>query len=114
MVSSVILPGLSETASSFASLEPVATEKLLEQLQIITTAYQDHMSEKYEPMLRHFFNALVDNTSTVFDPTCGSGAAIRAADFCGAARVLGLEINPEYAHNANSSFLKARALRNAK
>jgi len=75
---------------------------------------KDHMSEKYEPMLRHFFNALVDNTSTVFDPTCGSGAAIRAADFCGAARVLGLEINPEYAHNANSSFLKARALRNAK
>lgn len=75
---------------------------------------KEHMSEKYEPMLKHFFSSLVDNTTAMFDPTCGSGASLRAADALGATRVFGLEINPEYARNANSTFLKARALRNVK
>lgn len=72
---------------------------------------REHMSEKHEPMLRHFFNALVDSTSAVFDPTCGSGAPLRAAEAAGASRVLGLDINPEYVKNANASLSKARAAR---
>jgi len=72
-----------------------------------------HLSEKPEPMLRHFFQMFVDNLSEVLDPTCGSGSAIRAAEAMGAKRALGLELNPEYASLAQSALDKARRLRRA-
>lgn len=72
-----------------------------------------HPSMKPEPMLRHFFSGLVDETTDLFDPTCGSGAALRAAESVGARSVLGLELNPEFASTANSLTLRARLLRNA-
>lgn len=56
-----------------------------------------HMSEKPEPMLRHFFRMLVDAESLVLDPTAGSGSAIRAAKSLKAKHVVGLELNPEFA-----------------
>jgi ParB/RepB/Spo0J family partition protein len=55
-----------------------------------------HPSQKSEPMLRHFLSMLVDETTHVLDPTCGSGSALRAATSCGAASTLGIEINPGY------------------
>lgn len=70
-----------------------------------------HPSQKPEPMLKHFMSMLVDETTDVFDPTAGSGAALRAADALGARRIYGLEISPSYAERANSATLAARNLR---
>lgn len=75
------------------------------------TSRQIHMSEKPVPVLSHFFRMLVDPTSRVLDPTCGSGSAIRAADALGAAAVLGLELNPEFARLAGEALAKERKLR---
>ena len=72
-----------------------------------------HPSQKPEPVLRHFFEGVVDNTTDMFDPTCGSGSALRAAEDVGARSVLGLELNPEFAKAANSTTLNARRLRQA-
>ena len=63
-----------------------------------------HMSEKPQPVLRHFFRMLVDEHSTVLDPTAGSGSAIRAAVASGASRYLGLELNPEFAKVADETL----------
>lgn len=70
-----------------------------------------HPSTKPEPMLRHFMSMLVDEHSSVLDPTAGSGAALRAADSLGAARVLGLEIDLAYVEPANVAWRNARMLR---
>lgn len=70
-----------------------------------------HMSVKPVPMLSHFFRMFVDANSIVLDPTCGSGSALRAADAAGAAHVLGLELNPEFAERAGVEFERARKLR---
>ena len=67
-----------------------------------------HASEKPEPMLRHFFRMLVDEHTSLLDPTCGSGSALRAADSLGAKHVLGLEMNPEFAEAATDAFTRAR------
>lgn len=63
-----------------------------------------HMSEKNEDMLAHFFRMFVDSSTRMLDPTCGSGSALRAAKKLGAASVLGLEINPDFAENARRVF----------
>src|SRR5665213_400071 len=72
-----------------------------------------HPSTKPEPMLRHFMGMLVDVNTTCFDPTAGSGAALRAADSLGATKVFGLEINPETAALANTALNNSRKLRSA-
>lgn len=72
-----------------------------------------HPSTKPEPMLRHFFQMFVDDTTKLFDPTCGSGAALRAAESMGASHVLGLELDQTIADGARSALrdfrLKNRA-----
>jgi DNA modification methylase len=72
-----------------------------------------HPTQKSEPMLRHFFSMLVDENTDVFDPTCGSGSALRAAESLGARRTLGLELNPDYAKRANQTTISARGMRKA-
>jgi|SRR5579863_198246 len=72
-----------------------------------------HPSQKPEPMLRHFFSMLIDETTDFFDPTCGSGTALRAADAVGARSVLGVEIDPAYAASAESAFQTSWLLRKA-
>lgn len=59
-----------------------------------------HMSQKNQAMLTKFMGMFVDGYSTVLDPTCGSGSALKAAVSCGAQRVLGLEANAEFHANA--------------
>ena len=71
----------------------------------------DHQSEKPEPMLRHFFQMVVDENTRLLDPTCGSGSSLRAAESLGAKHTLGLEINPEFASTARSALRKFRTLR---
>jgi len=63
-----------------------------------------HISEKPIAMLKHFFQMMVDETSRVLDPTCGSGNAIIAAMEMGAKNYLGLEINPEIHELAKREF----------
>lgn len=55
-----------------------------------------HPSEKPEPMLRHFFRALVSNTTRLLDPTAGSASSLRAAESLGAEFVFGLEKDEEF------------------
>ena len=69
------------------------------------------MSEKPEPMLRHFFGMLVDENTVLLDPTCGSGSALRAANSLGARFVLGLERNAEFAGIAQDALARARKLK---
>lgn len=75
------------------------------------TVRERHMSEKPEPMLRHFFGMLVDENTVLLDPTCGSGSALRAAESLGARHVLGLEQNSEFADLARDALRRSRTLR---
>jgi len=77
------------------------------------TVRDKHMSEKPEPVLRHFFRMFVDENTMLLDPTCGSGSALRAAESLGARHVLGLELNPEFAGLAREALKRARALQKA-
>ena len=77
------------------------------------TVRERHMSEKPEPMLRHFFGMLVDENTVMLDPTCGSGSSLRAAEALGAKFTLGLEINSEFADRAREALARARTLKKA-
>lgn len=70
-----------------------------------------HPSTKPEPMLRHFFEMLVDENTLMLDPTCGSGASLRAAESLGAKHTLGLEIDSNYVLPARSALKTSRLLR---
>lgn len=63
---------------------------------IAPTERERHPHEKSETALRHFFEMCVDGNTAIFDPTAGSGSALRAAKALGAKRWLGLELNEEY------------------
>jgi len=67
-----------------------------------------HASTKPEPMLRYFMRMFVDEHTLLLDPTCGSGAALRAAESLNAKHVLGLEIDPEHCTNARSALRQFR------
>ena len=51
-------------------------------------------------------SGLVRRRLSRVDPTAGSGSAIRAAKRLGAPRILGLEINPTFAREANQALLE--------
>lgn len=55
-----------------------------------------HLSEKPQPMLEHFLSMICDEYSTVLDPTCGSGNALKAATALGANSVLGIEKSKDF------------------
>lgn len=78
-----------------------------------TVGNKIHPSQKSEPMLRFFLSMLVDETTTMFDPTAGSATALRAGEDLGAKHILGLELDPNYAKSANEATLRARVLRNS-
>lgn len=69
-----------------------------------TVKLGEHMSEKSEDMQAHFMRMMVDENTRMLDPTCGSGSSLRAARRLGAASVLGLEMNPEFADLARRAF----------
>lgn len=72
-----------------------------------------HVSTKPEPMLRHFMSMIVDEQTVMLDPTCGSGASIRAAESHGAKHTLGLEIDPANCRLAQQALRDARMARKA-
>lgn len=63
-----------------------------------------HMSEKPLPVLEHFFRMLVDESTVMLDPTCGSGNAVKVAEQLGASWATGLELNPDYVERARASL----------
>lgn len=69
-----------------------------------------HISEKPVPVLRHFFQLCCDNFTEILDPTAGSGTALRAAQSMGASRLLGLELNQQYADFAQKEYDQQLAL----
>ena len=70
----------------------------------------EHISLKPEPVLMHFFQLFVDESSFVLDPTCGSGSSIAAALRCGAKVAIGIEKDESYVELANSTVRRARAI----
>lgn len=70
-----------------------------------------HISTKPEPMLKHFMQMMVDSTTHMLDPTCGSGAALRAAEALGASRVLGMDVDEQTVGVSRIALKNARALR---
>jgi ParB/RepB/Spo0J family partition protein len=73
-----------------------------------------HPSTKPEGVLKHFFTMLVDNTTRILDPTCGSGTALRAAEEMSAEFVYGMDIDAEHVDSASVALKKARIRRNIK
>lgn len=72
-----------------------------------------HPHTKPEPMLRHFMRMFVDNETKMFDPTCGSGSSLRAAESLGAKHVVGLETNAEFIDFARQELNSFRILQKA-
>lgn len=68
-------------------------------------ADSEHISEKPLEVVKHFLSMLVDGTSEVLDPTCGSGTALRAAQELGASRIVGLDTEQKYVDVARSKLL---------
>jgi hypothetical protein len=65
---------------------------------------EQHLSVKPEPVLRHFFRMFVNKDRSVFDPTCGSGSALKAAMSLKATHILGLEKDAEFAARASRAI----------
>jgi DNA methylase len=92
----------------FGSLGDRKIVKSVKNVFTCPTDHKDHMSTKPEPMLRHFFEMFVDETTIMLDPTCGSGTALRAAEALKAKHVLGVEIDEEFAKRAELRLWEAR------
>lgn len=65
-----------------------------------------HISEKPTAVLRHFLSMVCDEYSLVFDPTCGSGNALKVGLELKANAVLGLELSEEFYNNAVAGWDK--------
>lgn len=69
-----------------------------------------HPSTKPQSMLSHFMTMLVDENTSMLDPTCGSGASLRAAEALGARHTLGLEIDKDFCEAAQAELKRSRVL----
>lgn len=67
-----------------------------------------HPSEKPFQVVSHFLRMLVDETTKLLDPTCGSGTAVAAAEQLGACEVTGVEPNKEHTRTARHQLEKVR------
>ena len=63
-----------------------------------------HSSEKSATMLAHFFRMLIDESTVMLDPTCGSGNAVKMSEGAGAAYSLGLELSEEFTERAKENL----------
>jgi DNA modification methylase len=72
-----------------------------------------HIHTKPEPMLRYFFEMLVDEHTRLLDPTCGSGSAVRAAESLKAHTVLGMDVDETLVGHARQALRSARNKRGA-
>ena len=63
-----------------------------------------HRSQKHIPVLSHFFQQYVDDSTLMLDPTCGSGTSLTAAKQLNAKHIVGLEIDSEMVELATKQF----------
>ena len=63
-----------------------------------------HEHAKSLGALYYFLDMVVDETTRLFDPTCGSGSALLVAKTLGAAHVFGIELDPINAQSARQSL----------
>jgi DNA modification methylase len=68
-----------------------------------------HPSAKPFEVLDYFFGMFVDGSTSMLDPTCGSGTAIRAAEAHDAERILGIEINEDFVIEAEEALRRMRS-----
>lgn len=78
--------------------------RIVENVFSAPTSREHHPHEKSQAMLEHFFSMFVDRHTQLFDPTCGSGSALRAAQSLGASNILGLEKEEEFADVARRNL----------
>ncbi len=71
---------------------------------VAPTEREIHPHEKSQAALEHFLEMCVDSQTRFFDPTCGSGSALRAAYTLGASWACGLERDEGFAEDARRSF----------
>lgn len=67
-----------------------------------------HLSEKPQPVLRHFFQMFLDETSTVLDPSCGCGNALAVAEEFKVKSVFGLDVDTNSVELARGILRKGR------
>src|SRR5262249_31191229 len=72
--------------------------------------FERHQHEKPLEVLLHFFEMVVNKHTVLFDPTCGGGNSLIAADKLGAAHVSGFEINRGFAIDAQRALAKSRGI----
>jgi DNA modification methylase len=60
-------------------------------------------------MLAHFLEMVVDPTTRILDPTCGSGTALRVAKNLGAALGLGFDVQEQHVDYVNKQLEKENA-----
>lgn len=75
----------------------------------VPVGQKQHQSQKPQPVLDHFFRMLVDGTTRMLDPTCGSGTSIAAAVAAGAEYATGVEVNGEYCNIARANAARVSA-----
>jgi len=68
-------------------------------------------NQKSLGMLKYFFQTFIDSETNFFDPTCGSGSALIAAEELKAQSVLGLELNKSRFEKASEKLIKSREMR---
>lgn len=85
--------------------------KVIGDSYVAPTDKRFHPSTKPEPVLRHFLSMVVDETTSILDPTCGAGSAIRVAEELGASRLLGMDTDETMVGTARQVLGSTRTLR---
>jgi ParB/RepB/Spo0J family partition protein len=62
----------------------------------------NHLSEKPMEVVTHFLEMLIDDTTEILDPTCGSGTALEAAINLGCKRAIGFDVNEAHIEVTNT------------
>lgn len=89
-----------ETALFIALGEAKVVSQYMNGCYLPTASNRLHVSEKPVPVLEAFMRLVVDETTEMLDPCCGSGTSLIAAHSLGAARGIGIEIAAEMATHA--------------
>jgi DNA modification methylase len=70
-----------------------------------------HLSEKPRGVLSYFFKMFIDENTSFFDPCCGAGSSLEAAELAGAESIQGWDVDPEYVTLARELLTKSRIMR---
>lgn len=68
-----------------------------------------HISEKPDAVVTHFLSMVVDQSTSLLDPTAGGGSAIGAAKKLGAERAVGLELSASHVAASQARLIRGAA-----